>query len=361
MWASPLFRSLAGRSGGPSAPVFARGTTAFALALLVAFAERPDVAYAEPDRAAQLFDVGVADLKLEKYEAACAALEESYGLDANIGTLIALGDCLERWGKLRSAAVRFEELIAAVSSADPAASAYRAPQLEYARAALARLTPQIPRLALAWPAPVAPDVCVLLDGQALATAAEQEVGVDPGRHSIETQAPERDPWRIELDLSAGEHRRVELQLGRPLEPEPEPAPLTASVPPASTPRVATSPLPKPERAAAPLAPTAAPDSNAWRSVGWGLGGLGITGIGVGAVAGIMVLEVCPGLHCEGDRGKHLALVTDVGFGVGLAALATSVYLLLETEPSPQRAQSASWRPLGGLDARGGWLGVGRRF
>jgi hypothetical protein len=75
----------------------------------------------------------------------------------------------------------------------------------------------------------------------------------------------------------------------------------------------------------------------------------------------MVLEVCPGLNCEGDRGKHLALVTDVGFGVGLAALAASVYLLLDTAPSPQRVSSASWRPLGGVDARGGWLGVGHSF
>jgi hypothetical protein len=74
----------------------------------------------------------------------------------------------------------------------------------------------------------------------------------------------------------------------------------------------------------------------------------------------MVLETCPGLHCEGSRGRRLALVTDVGFGVGLAALAASVYLLLDTAPPPS-SDTGSWRPLGSLNARGGWFGVGHSF
>jgi tetratricopeptide (TPR) repeat protein len=169
-------------------------------------------------RAARLFDAGVSDLKLEKYATACAMLEESYGLEANLGALIALGDCLERWGKLHSAVLRFEALIAAVS-ADAAASAFRASQLEYARSAVARLRPRVPTLRLIFPTPQEPELRLLLDGETLdLSPPEQEVALDPGRHSIETRAPDRDPWRLELEVSAGEQRDVALELGRPAAP-----------------------------------------------------------------------------------------------------------------------------------------------
>lgn len=343
MWASKALPAVS------SLAVLVRG------ALLAGLIGSSGVAHAQPsNRAAQLFDAGVADLKLEKYETACATLEESYGIDANLGTLMALGDCLERWGKLHSAALRFEALIAAVS-ANATASAYRAGQLEYARSALARLGPRIPALHLILPTPGEPELRVQLDGQTLELAPpEQEVALDPGRHSIETQAPGREPWRLELDVRAGEQRRVELQLGRSREP----------AAPAIPPTVVSVPAPEP-RATRPTQVAALdasePASNPWRTLGWGLGGLGLAGMGVGAVAGVMVLETCPGLDCADNRGKHLALVTDIGFGVGLAALGASLYLLLETDPPPRRAAEESWQPLGGLNARGGWLGVGHSF
>jgi hypothetical protein len=377
MWANRVSRPLFARRVARCERSGWRGAAAAGLAWLgvVVVVGRPGLALAQqapapraeraaaasgaapaPSRAAQLFDSGVADLKLGNYESSCAALEQSYALEANLGTLIALGDCLERWGKLRSAAARFEELVAAVSSASSAASAYRAPQLDYARAALARLEPQIPRLSLAFSTPLEPGVRVLLDGRALPSLREQELGVDPGHHSIETQAPDREPWRIELSVNAGERRRVELRLGSA--PEPEPAsPLAGAAVQAPPPPSAAEREPP----AVLLADTPELADSPWRTVGWGLGGLGVAGLGVSAVAGVMVLETCPGLDCEGNRGKHLALVTDIGLGVGLAALAASVYILLETEPPPKPAGNQSWRPLGSLHARGGWLGVGHSF
>jgi hypothetical protein len=309
------------------------------------------------DRAARLFDEGIFELKLGKYATACAALEESYGLDANLGALIALGDCLERWGKLHSAALRFEALIAAVSDASAEASAYRAPQLEYARAALARLTPRIPELRLIFPTPGERALRLLVDGQTLeASPPEQAVRIDPGRHVIETQAPGREPWRLELELKVAEHRPVELELGRSLEPElPPPGPVASAAPPERRPQ----PEPKPE----PRLVVEEPETDSWRTLGWGLGGLGVVGIGLGTVAGIRVLQECPSFQCPSDteRGKRLALLTDVGFGVGVVALAGSVALLLSTDAPAKRVDHAAWRPLGALDARGGWLGLSHDF
>ena len=341
------------------------------LASLVAFAVVVGSAGAaraeDSDVAQELFNLGVADLKQERYETACAALEKSYGLDGNIGTLIALGDCFERWGKLHSAATHFEALIARVSGAGAATSVHRAGQLEYAETALARITPKIPELELIYPTPNDPALRVLLDGRTLdalpagASPSEQGARVDPGHHVIETQAPGRAPWRVELDLSAGERRRVPLERG----PAPEPEPPTAST--ASAPPIA--PVPPPERPAPPPRREPEPETNPWRTVGWGLGGLGLAGVGVGTVAGVLVLQECPAFRCpaHAERGQHLALVTDIGFGVGLTALAASVFLLLSTDAPPsridaaRRAEEAAWRPLGAVDARGGWLGVSHDF
>jgi hypothetical protein len=330
------------------------------LAMLAVGTGHSGVAHAQTaDRAARLFEGGVAALKLEKYETACAALEESYGLDANLGTLIALGDCFERWGKLHSAATRFEALITAVSGADSSANAYRAPQLEYARVALARLTPKLPELQLILPTPSEREARVLVDGQRLMVSSpEPMVRVDPGHHVIETQAPGREPWRIELDLGVAEHRRVPLELGRALEPEPE-APPASSVP---APQLPALP-PDLNQAPPPVVVAPEPEADPWRTLGWGLGGLGVTGIGVGTVAGILVLRECPAFECpsHAQRGKHLALLTDVGFGVGLVALAGSVVVLLSTDAPAKRADNAAWRPLGSIDARGGWLGMSHDF
>lgn len=332
---------------------------ALLLAASAAVTSTSGIAHAQaPQQAARLFEAGVADLKLEKYATACAALEESYGLDANLGALIALGDCLERWGKLHSAALRFEALIAAVSGANAAASAYRAPQLEYARTALARLTPQIPELRLIFPTPGGPELRVLLDGQALeASPPEQAVRIDPGGHVIETQAPGHAPWRLELELKAGEHRPVELELGRV--PEPSPAVPPELVGPATPP----APAPNPQPAAAPAVEVSEPETAAWRTIGWGLGGVGVLGIGLGTVAGIRVLQECPGFQCpsQPERGRRLALLTDVGFGVGIAALAGSVVLLLSTDAPAKRVDPTAWRPRGGFDARGGWFELSHDF
>jgi hypothetical protein len=322
----------------------------------------PSAAHAQsPNRAAQRFDAGIADLKLEKYATACAALEESYGLDANLGALIALGDCLERWGKLHSAALRFEALITAVSGDDAAASAYRAPQLDYARAALARLTPRIPELRLSFPTPSPAELRVLLDGQIVeASAPEQTVRLDPGRHVIETQAPGREPWRLELELKVAEHRSVELELGPTPASQPSPPVPPAPVESAAAPgRVA----PEAEMAPAPVVAAPEPTTNPWRTIGWGLGGLGVLGVGVGSVAGVLVLQECPDFRCpsQTQRGERLALLTDVGFGVGVVALAGSLIVLLSTDPPAKRVDHAAWRPLGGLDARGGWLGMSHDF
>ena len=351
------------RGRPPSAPGF--GRRALGLALLAgslcgtgrAAADAPQpVAEPRSDRAAALFEQGIAALQAGHFESACPALEQSQALEATRGTLLALADCLERWQKLASASARYAEFIDAVSGTSDAETLYRTEQLAFARAALARLTPRIPSLRLSSRADLPSELLVQLDGRALsAHETDGEVLLDPGHHVLETRAVGHEPRLSEFELHPGEHLSVALELGAPL-----PAPLLLA-PDAAVPR-APQPAPRLESPAAPGDPRT--PSSAWRSVGWSLGGLGVAGVGVGAVAGTMLLSTCPGLDCAAheERGKRLALITDIGLGVGVAALVSSVIVLVNTEPSePSRDAAARLYPVAAVQARGGWLGMVQRF
>lgn len=345
-----------------------RERAAAACLLLCASSPFPDALAADADPVAQieapaegaaaLFDAGVAALKAGHFETACPALEQSHALEPSLGTLLALADCLERWQKPVAAAARYAQFIARVADASPAEARYRADQVAFARAAVARLEPQIPRLVLEGAAALPSGARVLLDGSALpGDGREEALPLEPGHHVLETLAPGHEPRRVELELSLGERRRSSLELGPPLPP---PA-LVHAPPPEAPPQAAPG-------TAATTAPveheTPGPAGSTWRTVGWGLGGLGIASVGVGAVAGVMLLETCPGLDCAAHerRGERLALITDLGLGVGIAALISSVIVLVNTRPAAKAADGvASLEPSIALQPRGGWLGVSHPF
>ena len=94
-----------------------------------AFAAEADPAAeleAPSERAAALFDVGVAALKAGQFETACPALEQSHVLEPSLGALLALADCLERWQKPAAAAARYAQFIARVAGASPRSASWKA-------------------------------------------------------------------------------------------------------------------------------------------------------------------------------------------------------------------------------------------
>jgi hypothetical protein len=315
----------------------------------------PSTATAAPsERAAALFDEGVAALKAGHFETACPTLEQSHSLEASLGTLLALADCLERWQRPAAASARYAQFVDAVARASPAEARYRAAQVAFARTALARLEPQIPRLVLTSAAPLPSDARVVLDGEELPPRAlAGALPLEPGHHVLETLAPGHQPWRVELELTIGEHHRSSLELGPPLPAlEPAPAPPREIVPIGSV------------GAAVDEREAPASAGSAWRTVGWGLGGLGLASVGVGVVAGTLLLETCPGLDCAAreERGKRLALITDLGLGIGVAALVSSVIVLVNTQaPAKNRDGVASFNPALAMHPRGGWFGMSHSF
>lgn len=322
-------------------------------------ADAPAAIDVPTEHAAALFDEGVAALKAGLFETACPTLEQSQSLEASLGTLLALADCLERWQKPAAASARYAEFVDAVARASPAEARYRADQVAFARQALERLERQIPQLVLTRSASLPSDARVLLDGRELpADAREGALLLEPGHHLLETQAPGHEPRRVELELSPGERRSSSLEPGPPLPaPVPAPAPLASPEVVVGTPAAAaTTTLGERE--------TPGSTGSAWRTIGWGLGGLGIASVGVGVVAGTMLLETCPGLDCAAheERGKRLALITDLGLGVGLAALISSVIVLVNTQPPAKASDgSARFNPTLSVYRRGGWFGMSHSF
>ncbi len=248
---------------------------------LVGVVSLSELARAAPrGRAEALFDEGVAQLEAGHFDVACPALDESYTLEPQLGTLLAAADCFDRWGKLPVAAERYEQFLATVAQLDAAEQAYREPQAQFAREAQKRLQRQL-----------------------------EAAPAEPKQGSV-TKAPAPARPRFEPSVTAG--------------------PISAA-PMAAAPDVRDNESP----------------ADPWRSLGWGLGGLGLVGVGVGAVATVLVLEECPGFDCGPKDGRGdeqaLALVADIGFGVGLASLAASAILLLQT--SPPNATASGWQPV----------------
>lgn len=103
-----------------------------------------------------------------------------------------------------------------------------------------------------------------------------------------------------------------------------------------------------------------------------LGGIGVVAVGVGSYFGLKAVsnasdarDLCPNGQCVESRGKTLmddardqATLSNVAFGVGIAAVASSVVLYLTT-PSGDSKSSVGLVPR--IDARGAGLGLEGRL
>jgi len=222
------------------------------------------------DRAAAeaLYELGQKFLKEGNYAEACPKLEASNSLDPGVGTLLLLGDCWEKAGKVASAWGTFKDAAAlARSHNDPEranigelrASALR-PRLTYLEFEVSA-EDRVPGFELR---------------RGGATIAPGSWGVplptDPGSYEIVASAPEHESWRATLEVPA----RLD-------------APLVVTVPALrASGALALAPLPKPVAAAAVLEP-ARRESVVHEDEGTPGSGqrlFGLLGLGAGAAAGI---------------------------------------------------------------------------
>jgi hypothetical protein len=216
---------------------------------------------------------------------ACPKLEESQRLDPAVGTLLYLGECYEKQGRVASAWAAFN------SAASAARAAKQAQREQTAVERAAALEPTLPKLVIEVPAEARmAGLQIVRDGVLVGEASfGVPVPLDPGEHSIKASAPGKKGWSQTVQLTAnGAATKVSvpmLTLGEADSSASQPAEPVTTAPP-------TAPAAKQLSGANGAAAAAEDDTsqeggagNAQLISGIVIGGVGIVGLVVGAVFG----------------------------------------------------------------------------
>lgn len=305
-----------------------------------------------------LFDQGREAMKKGDFAEACGLLERSQQIDPAVGTLLYLAECYEKSGRTASAWATFR---------DAAASARAVGQNDRARLAedrADRLTPSLSKLTIEVGEITRsiPGLVVRRHGQTIPPAAwNVPVPLDPGKYRIEASAPGH------LDFSETVEVGERAALARIAVP-----PLTASESTTEQ-RAALGATPGPvgfqgqgssvAHGPSPVSSPERDDGKTQRIVAYALGGVGVVGVGLGSFFGVGAIsknddakEYCPSDNrCTDQAGLSLtdeasdaATISNVAFGLGLAALAGGVvlYLTAPDASSEKPALAATIGPSG---------------
>jgi hypothetical protein len=301
------------------------------------------VAGAQTNEAAAqaLFDQGEALMKAEKYSEACPKLAESERLDPASGTLVYLGTCRFKEGKLASAWVAFRGAI------DLAQRDKRGDREKYARQQVGEIEPKLAHMTITVPPSVAslPGLSIASDGVPVDRALwGTSIPVDRGSHPLTASATGMKSWTLSVDVAA-DGANVSVTV-----PDLEPA-------------AASTPVTQPV--------TSQPSGGSWQKPAAIVSlGVGVVGIAVGSVLGLMAngkhgdasgqctlgpaKTGCPQSAVdEEDSARTLGNVSTAMFVVGGVGLAGAVVFWLIAPSKPASTAAIRWSPtLDGL--RGEW-------
>lgn len=254
--------------------------------------------------------------------AACEAFKQSMQLDPQFGTQYNLALCYEKIGRLASAWGELTELAAK----DPNA-ARRADSDKRAKA----LEPRLVRLLIVIKQRV-PGMKVMRDESDVTAFMGVATPVDPGMSKLTATAPGYKPWSMDVTIQ-GEGSTITVDVPA-LEKAPEPPP----PPPGGGGNDVFQNNPPPEVDRDP--------GKGRRRLGLIVGAVGVAGLGAGVVFGMGAQSAfedadtnCGGDvgDCRGDaeaaqddidRANSKALLSNIGFGVGVAAIIGGTVLYL---------------------------------
>ena len=295
-------------------------------------------AHAQSAEAEALFRDGRNLIKRGKLAAGCDKLAASERLESSVGTLLNLGDCREKLGKLASAwaAFRKAEAMARRAGGDDKR------QAEAARRA-AQLEPRLSNLVVEVPARV-DGLVVRREGEIVDAAQwSTPLPIDPGSYTIVAEAPGYLAWRTTVTVAGGAKRQVVTVPGL----ERAPAPPPPAAPPAEPAAPETAP-PATALVGGSVQPVVIvrPTWSPMRKVSLAVGLAGAGAIGTGIYFGWKSKDLqdradqrCPTAVCadpEGlrlnDRARTNALTANILYVAGGATLATALVLWLVGAP-----------------------------
>ncbi len=285
--------------------------------------------------AAALFVQARRDAASGDYEQACPRFAESLRLAPAVGTMLNLADCEEHRGHLADALEQFRHALEALPDGDD--------RVRFARERIAKLTPRVPHVRLH--EGQTPPEAIEVDGVKLGAAAMGvPLPLNPGDHAVVAHAPGRQDRTYAVRVAEGTN--VDLT-------------------------IAAGDAPPSREAARPTPPQAAPvtTTSPARAIGWASLIVGGVGVGVGAVTGIVALDlasqvkdrcashVCPSQNDvdTAKTGSTLATVSTVGFGVGIVGVALGAVLLLRGDHGGGARASTQLSPVVGPRTAGLFL------
>ncbi|WP_437734613.1 hypothetical protein [Sorangium sp. So ce1335] len=311
----------------------------------------------DPTLAQTLFEEGRRLMEAKSYAEACPKLAESQRLRPGTGTLLNLALCNEALGRTATAWGQFKEALFASKKEGNAA------REAFAQEHISALEPRLSKIQLN--AESTPGLLIRVGGSDIPAAAlGTPIPIDPGTHQVEATAQGYAVWSTTVQVGDS----ADLK--------------TIAIP-------KLQPAPAPEKAAAPQGPAVggadsggSSGGEGLRTAGFVIGGAGVAVLGVGAVFGALASgqasdaekdpALCPNKQCtplgreEIDAAETKALLSTIGFGVGIAALGAGAILVLTSGPSrTEGARAASGRvqarvvPLIAPD--GGGVGVLGKF
>ena len=297
-------------------------------------------------RANTLFEDGKKLLDDGHVAEACARFDESYRLAPRGGTLLNLGLCHERDGKLLAAR---RELRDALAMARRDGRADREP---VAREHLAAVEAKLAWIAVTPPPNVGAGVEIRVDGAPIAPDDWSAVAVEPGRHVVTASAAGFRAREVTLTLeTGGKKESVRFDALEPLGAAPPSPSAIASTTPTT---IASTPPPAPS-ASHDVAPPPAPRSDSLRTAALVAG---ITGVAISVATGVWALERKGVVSSEcnaakqcsqqgadaASTGRTLVVVSTAAFAIG--AVGFGAWFLLPRADAPHAAQGI------GFTARG---------
>jgi len=300
------------------------------LPLVIALLAAASRAHAQEAAADALFDSARSALAKGDFERACEQFRASDKLDPAPGTELNLADCEEKRGRLASAWELFRTVEEKLSPNDE--------RLPVAHARALALQPRVPHLILSLAPGAPPSSTVRARGVELGAATfGLPLPMDPGAYELVVSAPGFAPRTFSLRLAMAENRTLSVTPG---------APIKEAVPAGSAPQAASS-----------------SGGINRRRLGFALGGVGIAGLGVGAIAGALMLGKKSAVSdgCNPDKSctnaglaaahsaRTLEVVSNVGWVMGAAALGAGAYFLLsgDTNSTPSTTLAVAATPNGG--------------
>lgn len=283
----------------------------------------PAASTAEPTAAAKeaaraAYARGQAAFAAGQYEVARSAFEEAFAAVPNPIVLLSVSESHAKLGHVREAAAALHRYLQLRPDApDRADIEAKLKGLENTPAFVAVKS-------------VPPGAQLIIDDSPAAQTAPAQLELTPGKHTLKYSLPGYTSSSELLVVDPGARYDLEIVL--------QPAPAPEAPPPA--PAESTAPPPP---AAEPVSPAAL----------WITGGLGAAGIITGTVLGFLALKAKSDFdsnptEAQADSGERLALFADVGFGIGIMALATTAVLLFTndapaTKPADAPSDQASAR------------------